>query len=175
MRAAEPEGRVGYAFDLRARGTDAVRLEFIGLRIDGMAAYFERLDRPDLAAAVRLAEPWIGDAERFDFSHEVEPEIGSRVGVEASYSGWPAADPRWATVADRLVAAGLCSPAKRDAALAYVGQQPLPTDGRGARFLVRMPSHFKVICHPERPPEAKIYLLFAPYRRDGEAGLLQRA
>lgn len=156
-----------YAFSLLARGSDAVRLEILGLDPAGILSY--------LREAAPGALPWVEDAaglfegvERIHLSLDLGEEVLPRIGIEGSFSRLPAREPRWGELFERLVSRGLCDPAKRDAALAWQGSESFwtapsawPVEAAGAGgFCFRKLSHVKAVCRPGQEPEAKAYLLF---------------
>jgi hypothetical protein len=168
-----PPGRPLYVFALRPRRTHAVRLEMAGWsELPPLVAFLERLRAPAAAARIAALAPLLAAGGRLhlscDLDHRLE-SIGPRVGVEVSFSRQPRRDPRWERLLGRLVAAGLCSPAARDAALAWPGQNSVWTApgrwplGRDAAALrcVRALSHVKLVCDRRRPLAAKLYLLAA--------------
>lgn len=173
--ALRPPGSFGYLFDLRARGTRALRLSFAGLTPAAMAAHLAELGRPDLAAAIAGPVELVAAAapERFELSYDLDEEILPRVGIEASFPGWTGEGSPWPGLLARLVEAGLCSPEKRAAALGWSGYDsarrrpdawPLEAVGENG-FLVRWLSHVKLVCRPGQAPEAKLYLLFGYHVR----------
>lgn len=156
-----------YAFSLYPRRRDAVRLEIFGLDPAGMLELLHR--------AAPWSLPWTADAltlfqgvDRLHLSFDLTTEILPRIGIEGSYARLPGREPRWREAFERLVAAGLCAPEKRDAALAWSGYDTFrsapeawPVAAAGRRgFCVRSLSHVKVVCRPDRPREAKVYLAF---------------
>ncbi|MFL6261285.1 MAG: hypothetical protein ACJ76Y_16425 [Thermoanaerobaculia bacterium] len=156
-----------YAFSLRARGSDAIRLEIFGLEPAGMLGYLRSL-APETVPAVAEASSLFEGVERLHLSFDVEDAILPRIGIEGSFPRQPSREPRWEAFFERLVGRGLCSPAKRDAALAWPGYDTFwtapkrwPIHELGPRgFCVRALSHLKVVCRPDREPEAKAYLVF---------------
>lgn len=177
-----PPARLLYLFDLRARGTRALRLEILGLAPDAASAYLERV-APALAPAAAAAAPLLAGAERPHLSFDIDPEgIGPRAGLEGSFVKGPHREPRWRELFDRLVDRGLCAPGKRDAIFAWPGQETFwsaparwPAEAAGTRgTCVRALSHVKVVARPDREPEAKAYLLFGwigeALRSPGSAG-----
>jgi hypothetical protein len=166
-----------YVFSLLARGSDAVRLEIFGLDPAGITAYLERVG-PGLAPWVSEPAALFAGVQRTHLSLDIGEQILPRIGIEGSFSRLPRREPGWRDLFDRLVASGLCAPEKRDAALAWPGYdnfwtsperwpaKPKPAPG----FCVRRLSHVKVICRPDRKPEAKVYLMFGPLARPGTAG-----
>lgn len=153
-----------YAFSLLPRGIDALRMEIFGLDPAGIVSYLESV-APE-------AVPWVeGEAalfegvERIHLSLDLGEEILPRIGIEGSFPRLPSREPRWGELFERLVSRDLCDPGKRDAALAWVGSESFRTApvswpaGTGG-FCFRKPSHIKVVCRPDREPEAKAYLLF---------------
>jgi hypothetical protein len=171
--AIPPPGVPLYVFSLLARGTGAVRLELGGsLRAGELAAYLDRLGAPGPAARVAALQPLLAEADRLHLSCDLEDRDGAiapRVGVEVSFAHQPRREPRWARLLERLGEAGLCTPAARDGALAWPGQDGLWTAGgrwpaasrNPASRCVRCLSHVKLVCDGSRPTAAKVYLLYA--------------
>jgi hypothetical protein len=114
--------------------------------------------------------PLLVEADRLHLSLDLGEDISPRVGIEVSFPRQPDRDPRWRRLLDRLVAARLCSPEARDAALAWPGQDSLWSaaarwpagPGVAATRCVRCLSHVKLLCDHRQPVRAKAYLLFAP-------------
>lgn len=156
-----------YAFSLLARGSDSLRLEIFGLDPAGIVSYLERV--------APAAIPWVRDTaglfagvDRIHLSLDLGEEILPRIGIEGSFARLPGREPRWSELFERLVSRGLCPRERRDAALAWQGAETFwtapaawPVDAVGTRgFCFRKPSHVKVVCRPDREPEAKVYLSF---------------
>lgn len=166
-----------YVFSLLSRGSDAVRLEIFGLSPAGIIAYLERV-APELIPWVREPAALFTGVERTHLSLDIGEEILPRVGIEGSFSRLPRREPGWRELFDRLVEGGLCAPEKRDAALAWPGYDNFWTSPErwpakpkpAAGFCVRRLSHVKVVCRPDREPEAKVYLMFGPLACPGTAG-----
>lgn len=160
-------GTVLYAFSLAAR-SQAVRLEICGLEPAAMIAYLDRW--APAAAARQIAEiaPLAEGCDRYHLSFDGTDEISLRLGVECGFERLPHREPGWSKLLDRLVAAGLCSAAKRDAVLAWPGTDTLwtaaarwPQEAVSAGgYCVRCLSHVKLVSAPGHPPEAKAYLIF---------------
>ena len=163
-----------YVFSLLSRGSEAVRLEIFGLDPAGIRGYLERVD-PGLLPWVREAASLFTGVERIHLSLDIGAEILPRIGIEGSFAHLPRREPRWKELFDRLVDGGLCAPEKRDAALAWPGYDSFwtapdrwPAKPRpAAGYCVRRLSHVKVVCRPDRAPEAKVYLMFGPLVRPG--------
>jgi hypothetical protein len=165
-----------YVFSLLSRGSEAVRLEIFGLDPAGIIAYLEQVG-PDLVPWVRESAALFAGAERIHLSLDIGSEILPRIGIEGSFPHLPHREPRWRELFDRLVDSGLCTLEKRDAALAWPGYDSFwtapdrwPAKPRpAAGYCVRRLSHVKVVCRPDREPEAKVYLMFGPFVRPGTA------
>jgi hypothetical protein len=164
-----------YVFNLQARGSDAVRLEIFGLESAGLLGYL-RIVAPKVVSTVEPIVSLFEGVERLHLSFDVVDEILPRIGIEGSFSRQPSREPRWNAFLERLVAGDLCSPAKRDALLAWPGYDtfwtaplhwPAELGPRGA--CIRLVSHLKVVCRPDRDPEAKAYLVFGPPDRSSAA------
>lgn len=161
-----PEGRLLYAFGLEPRSRPAVRLEILGLRPAGMVRYLDRVAQSRAAQVARVA-PLLEGCETLHLSLDLDEEVAPRVGLDASYRRLPYREPRWAELLDRLVAAGLAMREKRSALLDWPGVDTLWTAAErwpeaavaSGGYCVRSLSHVKLVTWPDRPPEAKGYLL----------------
>lgn len=171
-----------YVFNLRARGSDAVRLEIFGLEPAGILCCLQRM-APETIPAIEAVVPLFEGVERLHLSFDVTEEILPRIGLEGSFPRQPRREPRWASLFEALVRRGLCSPEKRDALLAWTGYDtfwtapdrwPVATLGP-AGACIRLLSHLKVVCRPDREPEAKAYLVFGPPDRSSDAAPASRS
>ena len=164
-----------YVFSLRARGSDAVRLEIFGLEPASMLVYLRSL-APEMVLAVEEVSTIFEGVERLHLSFDVTDTILPRIGIEGSYPRQPSREPRWEILLERLIQRRLCSPEKKDAALAWPGYDTFwtaperwPITEMGPRGIcIRTLSHLKVVCAPDREPEAKAYLTFGPPDRSSE-------
>ncbi len=165
LEALSPPAFLLYLFSLSARGTEAVRLEILGLEAAGILDHLDAVAPhivPQASAAVEL----LAGAERLHLSYDVGERVEPRIGIEGSFAAQPRREPRWGRLFDRLVERGLCAGDKRDAALDWPGHDTFwtapaawPAAAFGSRGLCfRALSHVKVACGPERRPEAKVYL-----------------
>lgn len=161
-------GRLLYVFSLLARGIDAIRMEVYGLEPGAIPEFLERIS-PLSVPKVSEILPLFQEVERIHLSSDIAPEgVLPRIGIEGSFPRLPHREPRWAELFGRLTERGLCSPEKREAILAWPGHETFwtapaawPVEAVGAQgFCVRGLSHVKVVCQPDRPPEAKAYLSF---------------
>lgn len=175
-REIPASGRLLYVFSLLSRPGDAIRLEIVGVDPTSLGGYLRRV-APQIAEAAETVAPLFAGVERIHLSFDIGAEILPRVGIEGSFPRRPARQPRWRELFDRLVAAGLCAPAERDAILAWSGidsywtaaeRWPLAEAGIQLRCL-RGLSHVKVVCAPDRTPEAKVYLTLGPFDGSGAA------
>ena len=170
--ALPPPASLLYAFSLRSRGKEAVRLEIFGLEPPAILDYLRQV-APHADPRIADVAPLFAGVERIHLSFDIGPAaILPRVGIEGSFSRFPWREPRWKELFDRLVDRGLCTPAKRAAALGWTGfdtfwtaPEAWPVDAAGlAMSCVRSLSHLKVVCDPDRDLEAKGYLMFGPWR-----------
>lgn len=165
-----------YVFSLRARGSDAVRLEIFGMEPSQILDYLRRV-APCMVPVAREITPCFEGVERLHFSFDVGEEIRPRIGIEGSFPRQPRREPRWQELLGRLATRGLCAAEKRAAVLTWPGYDSFwtapatwPIAQRGARgYCVRHLSHLKVACQPGGPTEAKVYLTFGPFERRGTA------
>ncbi len=157
-----------YAFSLRPRPGDAVRLELFGRDLATMIDYLGRLGSPGAAQRVEDLSHLVEDGERFHLSFDLAAEVAPRIGIECGFERQPRREPRWAGLFDRLVENGLCVATKRDAVLRWPGYDSLwtatdrwpedasPADG----YCVRGLSHIKLVSGSSRGVEAKAYMVF---------------
>lgn len=175
MQRLPPELRPLYLFGLSSRGSDAIRIDTVGTALAGVGPFLRDVISDEVARRVGAALPLLADAERVHFSFEVTPDgFGARVGMEGSYRKQPAREPGWRVLLDRLVARDLCTPAQRDALLAWPGHDTArtaaswPCDGSGAPLpgiCAYGLSHIKLATSPDRPLQAKAYLTAKSMRR----------
>jgi hypothetical protein len=192
LAAVPPPGRLLYAFGLLGRPGQPLRLEICGLDLPALVSYLELFSTAHAHRLARLAPLFadIAQPERLHLSFDLLPDgaIGPRFGVEGSLARLPRREPRWAALFERLVAAHLCDPARRDAVLAWPGWDSFRTapevwpvaglaqrEGGLAGFCARALSHLKVVSRPDRPPEAKAYLAFNAVRTRPAAPAASRA
>jgi hypothetical protein len=166
-REIPPPARLLYAFSLLPRPGEAVRLEILGLGPNEAHAYLSRVAPHTLPTLAEIAPLLVG-TENPHLSFDITSEILPRIGLEGAFPRQPKREPRWGEVLGRLVEQGLCAPEKRDAVLAWPGQDsfwtaperwPVEAVGVGG-VLVRFLSHLKVVGEPGRPPQVKAYLGF---------------
>lgn len=174
LDALPPPAALLYVFSLRARGSDAIRLEIFGLEPAGILDYLQQV----IPESVPWVEPVVAlfaGVERLHLSFDVTDRVLPRIGIEGSFPRQPSREPRWRGLFERLEQQGLCGPEKGDAALAWPGYDTFwtaagrwPVAALGPRGVcIRTLSHVKVVCAPNRAPEAKAYLAFGPSRFEG--------
>lgn len=173
-----PQASLLYVFSLQARGSAAVRLEIFGLEPAGISGYLRSV-APGAVPGIDAVLPLFEGVERLHLSFDVTGEILARIGIEGSFPHQPPREPRWETFFERLVRRELCSPEKRDAALAWPGYDTFwttperwPVAALGPRGVcLRTLSHLKAVCAPDREPEVKAYLTFGPPDRSNEGAM----
>jgi hypothetical protein len=176
LKAMPPSASLLYVFILRSRGSNAVRLEIFGMEPTEILSYLQSV-APSSVSRTAEVIPLFEDVERLHLSLDMGTEISPRIGIEGSYPRQPPREPRWESLFVRLVESGLCSTGKRDAALAWPGYDTFWTaperwpvaEARIRGGCARSLSHVKVVCHPDREPEAKVYLTFGPLDSAAEA------
>ena len=169
-RAVPGSARILYAFSLRPRPHEAVRLDILGLAAEERGEYLERV-APHLRTLAEEIAPLLAGTERPHLSFDISSEVLSRLGMEGSFLRQPKREPRWAELLARLVEHGLCTPEKRDAVLAWGGNDSYwtapdawPVEMRGkSGFCIRALSHLKIVGDFNQPPHAKAYLTFCHY------------
>jgi hypothetical protein len=148
---------------VRGRGHEDLVRAVLTLPIAEVGAYLERLG---------WRGPWDEVQEILTTLHRDADDVGIQLdlgavplpvlGIQFYYA---ARDPRWRPLLDGLVARGVCTPAKRDAVLAWPGRERLTLPGRKWPSELRRELELKLVCRadPERPLEAKAYLGFGAY------------
>ena len=168
-----------------SRGAEALRMVFAPFTADEAPVFLSRIGWPgtadDLEPALDAAGedfgPLVLAVDLLDAADGTSGPL-PRVGLEVFPGGYPDDLTRWSRLLDRLVAAGLCVPEKRDALLSWPGytdpteiDEPWPDAlivdsllARPGRFAVlgRRLDHIKLVCQPGRPPVAKAYFGFGP-------------
>lgn len=171
LDALPPPAALLYVFSLRARGSDAIRLEIFGLEPAGILDYLRKVI-PESLPRVEPVVPLFAGVERLHLSFDVTDRVLPRIGIEGSFPRQPSREPRWQGFFERLERWGLCAPGKGNAALAWPGYETFwtaaerwPVAALGPRgACIRTLSHVKLVCAPDRAPEAKAYLAFEPSR-----------
>lgn len=180
QREIPAPGYLLYAFSLRARGSDAVRMEIFGLDAEQILDVLGRISPAAVPPAAEIT-PLFEEVERLHLSFDLSPDGGvlPRIGIEGSFPRLPRREPRWRELFTRLEERGLCDHGKREAALAWPGYDTFwtaperwPAGAQG--FCIRSLSHVKVVCEPGREPEAKVYLAFGPGKGDEVRTPLER-
>jgi hypothetical protein len=171
-RAVPGSARIIYAFSLRSRPDEPIRLDFLRIGEEERREFLAQV-APHLCPLMEELAPCLAGTERPHLSFDIGSEKPSRIGMEGSFIRQPNREPRWMELLDRLVERGLCTPEKREAVLAWPGYDSFrtapdlwPAKSRGAgHFCVRALSHIKIVGELGRPPHAKAYLTFCHYRK----------
>lgn len=170
VAALPPGARLFQAGTMLARTPAAVRLCVSGLDPGAIPAYLRASGWPGPTAAVRrLLADLLGDADRVAVHLDVVDGLLPRIGLEAALDGnrelTGGHERRWSLLLDRLVAHGLCRPAKRDGIAAWSGRarvqlphKPWPT------VLYRGLSHTKLTREASGAVTAKGYIGVLPDR-----------
>lgn len=115
-------------------------------------------------------------ADTLGLSFDVGDTVHPRIGLEYFWEKQPPDEPRWQLFLDRVVERGLCTPAKRNALLAWPGFSQKadipdlwPTNLAGSDLFLgskvlsvfwRKNNHIKIIYEPGNPLEVKAYIGF---------------
>jgi hypothetical protein len=157
IEALPARARVHVVGAMIGRSRQSARLS-VSLPRERVAGYLARLGRGrcgrTTARIVRNFSSCPGAAV-IDF--DVEREIGPTIGVHVPASG------NVALVLARLLDAGLCSAGKMRAVLAW--ERVVTLRLRRGGWLCRLHwyvDHLKIVCGPDGPLEAKVYLGIAP-------------
>ncbi|HET9639684.1 MAG TPA: prenyltransferase/squalene oxidase repeat-containing protein [Allosphingosinicella sp.] len=118
---------ISYVGFMLGRG-DAVRLNLRAVRPDDLAGVLAGLGWPgDTGKASALFSTLVGLTGQVALALDFAPAIRPTIGFECALPDFPAGEPRWHELFDRLCADGLCTAAKR-AALERVGARLYPED-----------------------------------------------
>jgi hypothetical protein len=161
-----------------SRATDALRVNIKRLQPETLAGYLADVGWPgpidEIADLMAVLAPQV---DRVTVCLDIGRSVWPQVGLECVLQRQPPQEVRWYPFLTDLVERGWCTPAKRDALLAWPGQidpttatHPWPTPLLVAS-LVQPPdqfsvferrlSHIKVVYRPQQIPEAKGYLWFS--------------
>jgi hypothetical protein len=90
---------------------------------------------------------------------DLVPEVGPRVGIEYTFEGAPASDPRWRNVFDELERVAACTSERR----AQLEKWPSAADPMSSSKLFRIDRELliKAIYETNGPLRAKAYLPFS--------------
>jgi hypothetical protein len=174
LRAIPTELSISYIGFMLGRG-NAVRLNLRGIRPEELAGVLSDLDWPgDSGRATAVFAELVGLTGRVAVALDFAPAIQPTVGFEAALPDFPASEPRWRELFDRLCEDGLCTEEKREA-LENVGARLYPEEkGQDwpASWIVaavmapriwvpwyeRRLSHVKVSIGPDGAAGAKAYI-----------------
>jgi hypothetical protein len=149
-----------------------VRLQVMPVEPDQLGGYLRTVGwEHDPAQAVEIAHALRPHADRLALCLDVAEQVGHRLGLEAAVDRSPSDDERWPALLGILVERGWCTPAKRDALLAWPGvvtpaDMPWPAGLAAASLLhsadtfaclERRLSHVKTVLEPGGPAYAKAY------------------
>ncbi|MBD0344603.1 MAG: hypothetical protein ICV63_07165 [Coleofasciculus sp. Co-bin14] len=163
-----------------ARQVDTVRVCITDIPPDKLLDYLSRLG---WTGSISKLEAFILElsslVDRVDLDLDVGDIILPKIGLECYFNLQPQFEPRWQLFLNRLVEAGLCIPAKRDAILAYPGYSHERTNRelwpknllrtsnllgqRASSIFIRQLNHIKFVYQPDSPIEAKAYLSAGHY------------
>lgn len=118
---------ISYVGFMLGRG-EAVRVNLRGVRPEALASILAGFGWPGEARrAVALFGDLVGLTGQVAVALDFAPAIRPTIGFECSLPDFPAGEPRWAELFDRLCADGLCTAEKR-AALERLGARLYPED-----------------------------------------------
>lgn len=118
---------ISYIGFMLGRG-DSVRVNLRGIRPDDLAEVLSGLGWPgDTGRAAEYFARLAGLTGRVAVALDFTPALQPTIGFEAALPDFPAAEPRWRELFDRLCADGLCTQEKR-AALERLGARLYPEE-----------------------------------------------
>ena len=162
---------------MASRSTELVRLNVGGIAPDLLPGYLQHVGwagpAHELDAIVRGVTPHVDYVE---LAVDVSDTVCPRIGLECFLQKQPLEDPRWPALLDHLMAAHLCTRAKREALLSWPGvlqrstrpetwphslaSSELFLGDRARSVFVRRLNHVKLVYEAGHPVEAKAYLSF---------------
>jgi len=108
---------ISYIGFMLGRG-DLVRVNLRGVRPDDLEGILAGIGWPgDTGRAAAHFACLVGLTGRVAIALDFAPAIQATIGFEAALPDFPAGEPRWSDLLDRLCADGLCTDGKRDALL----------------------------------------------------------
>ena len=160
-----------------SRQAKAIRVNVKGIAPEQLSDYLGQIGWSDSTTAFSSLTSTLSEfVDYLLLSFDVGDAVLPRVGLECFLNNQPDDEPRWRMFLDYLVETELCTPAKKDAFLAWPGlSQKLSVPDLwpsnisfGDRFLGsrafslfwRRVSHIKLIYQPGMPLQAKGYLAF---------------
>ncbi|NJP08694.1 MAG: hypothetical protein HC866_03785 [Leptolyngbyaceae cyanobacterium RU_5_1] len=160
-----------------SRSVNAIRVNVKGISPEQLSDYLMQIGWSDRTNTFSTLTSTLSEfVDSILLSFDVSDTVLPRIGLECFLNNQPYDEPRWQLFLDYLVAAGLCTPAKKNAFLAWPGlsQKSSVPDmwpgniSFGDRFLGsrafsifwRRVSHIKLVYQPGIPLEAKGYLAF---------------
>lgn len=160
-----------------SRQVNALRVNVKGISPEQLSNYLMQIGWTDSTNTFSTLVLTLSEfVDSILLSFDVGDTVLPRIGLECFLNNQPYEEPRWQLFLDYLVEAGLCTPAKKNAFLAWPGLcQKLsipdlwPSNiSFGDRFLGsraysifwRRVSHIKLVYQPDIPLEAKGYLAF---------------
>lgn len=148
-----------------SRQDAGVRLVLKGLAADALHRYVAMLGWPgDLDALARTLSELVPKEAALALHFDLDPELGSRIGVELALSDHPRYSPGWQQLIRGLVGRGACDESAAQALTDWPGLiscangAPPGRTWRGLRGIVRRINHVKLSFHPQKPLLAKAYL-----------------
>ena len=175
--ALPTEATISHLGAMLSRSANAVRVNVKGISPEQLSDYLMEIGWSDPTNTFSTLTSTLSEfVDYILLSFDVGDTILPRIGLECFLNHQPYDEPRWQLFLDYLVARGLCTPAKKNAFLAWPGflQKSSVPDlwpsniSFGDRFLGsrafsifwRAVSHIKLIYQPGIPLAAKGYLAF---------------
>jgi hypothetical protein len=165
-----PNAKIYYIGGMLSRWSDKIRLTVL-IEPQHVMEYLARIGwhyPADNLHRVTTRLPVYAD--RVTLHLDVGGTIGPKIGIEVK----PVPPLKWLLLLGHLVKAGLCTPQKRQALLAWPGRSdelndreirekvltraPTPMGVGVSSVFVRRLNHIKIVCQPNDLPEAKAYL-----------------
>jgi hypothetical protein len=156
-RELPESGHIAHLAPHNTRGLDSYRL-VLSISRDELPDYLRRIGWPgSMDALSNLLSSMFNLSSGLDVDLDISDTVLPTIGM-SSYN--PIGDPRWRRLLDTLVDQGVCSPAKREAALQWPGRSEVTLPGHKWPSELNRTLEVKVVYRKGEPLLAKVYLVF---------------
>lgn len=156
-RALPGTGHLVHLAPHNTRGLDSYRL-VLSISRDELPDYLMRIGWP---GSMAVLSDLLSSMFNLSSGLDVDLDIGDTVLPTIGMSSYNAiGDPRWRRLLDTLVARGVCTPAKREAALRWPGRSEVTLPGHKWPSELQRTLEVKVVYRQGEPLLAKVYLVF---------------
>lgn len=156
LDALPTDAKIIFIGAMLSRQSDAVRLNACGIPPAQLSTYLAHIGwTGSVNELEEVISPLSSFVDNIVLSFDVGDAVFSRIGLECYLTNPPQDEPRWQLFLDHLVTTGLCTPAKSNALLAWLGAEQ-----KAISIFNRFTICIKIVYQPGIPLEAKGYLGF---------------